>query len=78
MSAKMVLDTWKWRFHWLLRIFSMSVENDFRQPPWKSRKPPFPMFSISTPYGGTACVGRRRPAQAAGRPVRLMLARNSA
>src|SRR5438876_10699152 len=25
-------EIWKWRFPWPIRIFSMSVENDFRQP----------------------------------------------
>jgi hypothetical protein len=30
---------------------------------WKSWKPPFPNFHISTPYGGPACPGHGRPAR---------------
>jgi hypothetical protein len=32
----------------------------------KSRKPPFPMSTISIPYGEPACPGHGRPAQAVG------------
>jgi hypothetical protein len=59
MSVEMALDIWKWRFSGPLRIFSMSVGNDFQQPLRNEGARHFQISSIST-LRGTACAGRRR------------------
>jgi hypothetical protein len=61
-SKEMALDIWKWRFTWPLRIFSISVGNDFQQPRGNERFGHFQISSTSTPYGG------RPPLDVAGRP----------
>src|SRR6516225_4846122 len=66
MFAEMALGIWKWQFPWPLRIFSTSVGNDFQPGPRKSRNAPFSNVQHFHPLRGTACVGRRRPAQAVG------------
>jgi hypothetical protein len=66
MSAEMALDTWKWRLSWTFSISNGPLGNDFQQPCGNQSFRHFQMSSTSTPYGGAACGGRRRPAQAVG------------
>jgi hypothetical protein len=62
MFVKMALEIRKCWFPWPLRIFSMSVGNDFQHPRENQEMRHFQMSSMSTPYGG-------RPAlDIAGRP----------
>jgi hypothetical protein len=58
----MTLEIWKWRLPWSLAIFSRQLENDFQQPVENEVCRHFQMFSIFTPYGGTA------PLNIGGRP----------
>jgi hypothetical protein len=58
MAVKML----KWRFYLSFCIFSRRLENDFQRPLENEAGPHFQMFSIFTPYGGTA------PLNIGGRP----------
>jgi hypothetical protein len=69
MFVKMALEIWKCWFPWPLRIFSMSVENDFQQPRENQGTRHF-QCPACPPLRGTACVGRRRPVLG-GRGARL-------
>jgi len=61
---EMALEIWKWRLPWISSISSRSVGNDFQQPRGNQSFRHFHMSTISTPYGGPACPGHGRPAQA--------------
>jgi hypothetical protein len=64
--VEMTLENRKWRFLWTSCISNTLVGNDFQQPRGNRRKRHFHMSTISTPYGGPACPGHGRPAQAVG------------
>jgi hypothetical protein len=66
MSAEMTLEIWKWPPLWTSCISTRPVGTDFQQPRGNHGNRHFHTSTIFTPYGGPACPGHGRPAQAVG------------